>query len=395
MRVLAKNLLFLLLLGAVIGYLARRFPDLSKGTDFVHFYCAARMVSEGAGHRLYDFQLQEQFQARYAGRVGTYFVHPPFEALIYLPFTLLPLSSAYALWSGLNAALLVLSARLLQRLALRNLDWRAVSLACLSFVPALVTLLQGQDSILQLLLFTAAFAGLRRQKEFLAGCLLAGGLFKFQLALPLFLMVLPGRTRRFVAGFAAVGGLLVLASVAVSGWGSLVDYPRALLQFSQLPLAAVHPREEMANLRGLAAVFFPNPQVAEMFTLAGTLAIFWLAIRGGKGAGSRTHSEGHENLAWASAVIGSLLVAYHQSPCDLTLLLLPLAFSFHLFRAGGWASPGRRAIWIGLALLLFLPPLHLVLLNYHFYSLMAIPLLSFFWLVYGEIMRPAAPSPSQ
>ena len=298
MRALTKNLLLLVLLGAILGYLARRYPELSKGTDFVHFYCASRMVIEGAGNRLYDFALQEQFQARYAGRIGTYFVHPPFEALIYLPFALLPLNSAYIFWTAVNVALLFLTAWLLRRSWVPRWDWRLLGLAFLSFVPALVTMLQGQDSILQLLLFTAAFAALRRQKDFAAGCLLAGGLFKFQLALPLFVMLLPARGKKFAAGFSCVGALLVLISVAVSGWGSLVDYPRCLLRFSDLPLAAVHPREEMANLRGLAALLFRAPQLAGIFTVVGSLAILWMAMRGYKE--SQASGENSVRLAFAA-----------------------------------------------------------------------------------------------
>jgi len=39
------------------------------------------MVREGFGRQLYDFHAQEKFQIRYAGRIGEYYIHPPFETL--------------------------------------------------------------------------------------------------------------------------------------------------------------------------------------------------------------------------------------------------------------------------------------------------------------------------
>jgi hypothetical protein len=389
MRNLAKNLLLLLTLGAVLGYLGRRFPELAKGTDFVHFYSAARMVREGLGPRLYDLALQQQFQARYAGRAGTNFVHPPFETLIYLPFSIWTLGRAYLLWSTLNIALLLLTARLLQRHLFPDWDWRLMGLASFLFVPVLVNLQQGQDSILLLFLFVSAFAALRDGREFAAGCLLACGLFKFHFALPLFLMTLPGRTRRFSAGFASVAAVLVLVSVAISHWGVLVDYPRCLLHFPETAGAVLHPREEMANLRGLGALLSAgNARLGSAITWAGSLLIFWLAIRGWSG-GNNKNADEDANLAWSNAVIGATLVGYHQSPCDLTLLLLPLVLVLHWQVKEKEILRPLRALLLGTALLLFLPPLHLALLSYHQYSYAAIPLLVLFAASYAEIRRSA------
>ncbi|MGC1962164.1 MAG: glycosyltransferase family 87 protein, partial [Candidatus Sulfotelmatobacter sp.] len=155
-----------------------------QGTDFPDFYCAARMLAAGHGHHLYDADLQRQYQAHYAGRVGTLYIHPPFEAVLYLAVAWLPLRYAYLLWSLLNLAFLGVGAR---RLAKEILpwDWRLSLAASLTFVPALLCFLQGQDSLLLLLLAVLAFAALRRGRGFAAGCWLGLGLFKFQLALPL------------------------------------------------------------------------------------------------------------------------------------------------------------------------------------------------------------------
>ena len=96
MPTLAKNLLVLSALALVVIYFAYIFPRMQKGLDFPDFYAAARMVRDGRGRDLYDPLVQNQYLIRYSGRIGTYFIHPPFEALVYLPFALLPLRWAYA-----------------------------------------------------------------------------------------------------------------------------------------------------------------------------------------------------------------------------------------------------------------------------------------------------------
>jgi hypothetical protein len=84
---LAENVLLLLTLAGIVYHFVRGFEGREKGTDFPDFYAAARMVREGYGHQLYDVLAQDQFQIRYAGRTGTYYIHPPFETLLFLPIS--------------------------------------------------------------------------------------------------------------------------------------------------------------------------------------------------------------------------------------------------------------------------------------------------------------------
>src|SRR5271154_2454257 len=114
MRIFAKNFLALLAMAVVVIYFASIFPRMQKGLDFADFYIGARIVHDGRGHELYDLAVQKQYLARYSGREGIYFNHPPFEALIYLPFAVLPLGWAYALWCAFQAILLIALARLLE-----------------------------------------------------------------------------------------------------------------------------------------------------------------------------------------------------------------------------------------------------------------------------------------
>ncbi len=217
------------------------------------------MLADGHGHQLYDVAIQQQYQARYAGRVGTLYTHPPFEALIYLLVAWLPLRRAYLLWSLLSLGFLTVGMRHLAKTAQFPWDWRILFGASLTFVPALLCLLQGQDSLLLLMLVILAFTALRANRAFSAGCWLGLGLFKFQLTLPLMLVLVlsQGRSTRngIMKGFSLIALALAAVSVAVSGWSVLTLYPRFLVHFPELPSPDIFPLA-MANLRGLTYFFF-------------------------------------------------------------------------------------------------------------------------------------------
>src|SRR2546430_3999254 len=269
---LAKNLLLLAALALIAIYLAHRFPEMEKGTDFPEFYAAAKVLKDGLGHRLYDPGIQQQFQIQYSGRIGTYFNHPPFEALFYLPFAAASPQRAYMLWSLLNLALLIAIARSLQHYAFTQVSWQALLALFLVFAPVLLNLLQGQDSVLLLFFVAMSFVALTRGNEFLAGCLLACGVFKFHLIFPLALILVVNRTKRFLLGFLLFGVVLILISVAICGPGFLIAYPRFLLALPSLPFSGIHPRQ-MANLRGLSALLIPGSTSA---SLALTIAASFL-----------------------------------------------------------------------------------------------------------------------
>jgi len=110
-----KTFILLIFICALAAFAGVRFPASLQGTDFPDFYCAARMLAGGHGHQLYDAELQHQYQARYSGRIGTLYIHPPFEAVLYLAVVWLPLRYAYLLWSWLNLAFLTAGARRLAK----------------------------------------------------------------------------------------------------------------------------------------------------------------------------------------------------------------------------------------------------------------------------------------
>src|SRR5208282_5954771 len=119
------------------------------------FYTAATILRNGHGHQLYDARTQYEAQKSFTGEISSRrgplpYIHPPFEALIFLPLTLLPYHRAFLAWDLLNVAALFGAALLLGRSVstLRLIPpWEFV-IACVAFFPVFAGLLQGQDSIL-------------------------------------------------------------------------------------------------------------------------------------------------------------------------------------------------------------------------------------------------------
>jgi Glycosyltransferase family 87 len=354
-----------------------------QGTDFPDFYCAARMLAAGHGHQLYDANLQRQYQARYAGRVGTLYIHPPFEAVLYLAVAGLPLRYAYLLWFLLNLAFLAVAARRLVREFAPPRDWLFCFAASLTFVPVLLCFLQGQDSLLLLLLVVLAFVALRRGRAFATGCWLGLALFKFQLILPLVAVLVLTQNRNarsaLAKGFSLVALALAALSAAVSGWSVFLVYPRFLLHLQAQPFHGIVP-QAMANLRGLVYFFFHDDHsLGAVLTLSLLCAAALIETLRGWKLGSKKKKEDEFDLAFANTVVFALLVSYHLNPHDLSLLLLPIA----LLLRSVWRQTPRvsdPAHWIALSFLaiLFLPPLHLWALRAGVYALLSVPMLALF-----------------
>ena len=383
---LAQNVLLLLTLAGIVYFFSHNYVERQKGTDFTDRYAAARMVREGYGHQLYDFHTQEQFQIRYAGRVGEYYIHPPFETLLFLPICLWSPQTAYLLWCLLNVGVLAYTAILFQRHIFKRYDWRVLLPLFFLFPPVLISFLQGQDSLLLLLVMTLAVVELRRDRDFAAGCLLSCGLFKFNIVVTLIVLVASLRRKGVLRGFGLASVILLLISVAISGWAFLSAYPRFLIALSSHPLASIHPAG-MANIRGLISVSGVVQNTVARLALIWIVSVllFWHAWRSFKDGRSRFADA--TNLAFGNFVLTAILVSYHLSTSDLCIALLPMGlFSQYLAEHTGiprWA----RLTLLSTQCVLFLPPLHVISLALHMYVYPIVPILIMFLLTSAPMFK--------
>ncbi len=298
--------------------------------DFRSFYTAGYLVRTGRSHQLYDYSTQVLFQNQTvsARTMALPFIHPPYEVVLFVPFSYFPFRSAYFAFLLFNVALVMISARLMRPWT-STLDqiypWLSAAMMFL-FLPTVVAFMQGQDSIVLLLCLTGAFAALERGHEKLAGILLSLGLFKFQIVLPIAFLFLCWRRWRFSAAFALSGLALAVGSLAMVGIEGAKSYLRLLLSISvhlgsQSEQATFGvPPLMMPNLRGLTFGLFSSVMspvgiqmtVLILSAICVLATFFW---------GSRTQEPEGKFLI---AVVAGTVISYHSLIHDMSILLLPI-----------------------------------------------------------------------
>lgn len=401
--------------GMLLSYLwvaPKMYIRMTRGyADFSNFYTAGKIVQMGQRHHLYDLALQEQVQSQFSEPVILHkralpFMRPAFEALLFLPLSYLSYAHAYAFW--------VLSNVLLLGVAVAYLRWRipepgydpassspaslssdmAVHLsasisgspwwlyypACFSFFAVFYGFVLGQDSVLMVLLFGLVMVHWFEHKDFRAGCFLGLALIKFQLVLPLVLILFLKRQFRALAGFSAVGAVLAALSVWVVGWEGAVAYPVYLWQLSRKGSAAAIYPSVMPSLRGLLEGWTdPLHPLVGLDVVTGLLSLgllIWAARQWHTDAprASNVYAAG-----MSVVFLAALLAGYHEFSYDLSVLF-PVIFLAACTGLHAWDldSATRWMLVLGAFTLLYCP-LGLFLVQNARLNLMALVLLLLAW----------------
>lgn len=372
-RALIMTTSFLLFFLCLTGLSMAFSKSTNTHFDFRMLYTAAYMFRTGHGHQLYDYDETKKFQNELVSpaEVALPFDHLAYESLLYVPFSFLNYRPAYLLFFGVNLAFLIWSFRLLQPyLSPLEEIWRylpAAIFAC--FLPVTMALVEGQDSIILLTLMVLTALKLGRGHDVLAGGLLGLGCFKFQYIVPIVLLFVFWRRWRFVVGFAACASIVTAISLWVTGVDGFVSYVHILGNIS----AHFSPQNGikhgiwpglMPNLRGLAyAIAGTHFLASNALTLFLSAGVFLWAI------GKR--------WSFPLAVIVALLVSYHQTISDASLLILPTG----LAAVSAFKKSSEKSILIAvLCAMVIVAPGPLMLAGVGFY-LLAIPILvlCFLW----------------
>jgi hypothetical protein len=295
--------------------------------DFACFYAAARIVNEGEGARLYDLQKQTEVEkALFHWGRPLVLEHPPFEAWLFAPLAPLPYTVAYTMWGMLNIALWVFFVYLVRPYDMIPRNPFQYLFLCFLFFPVWVALMQGQTSILLLVLLSSAFICLKRRREGWAGVLVGLGLFKFAVAVPLALIFLLRGKWRLIAGFGGAAIMLGVVSLLTVGPVGILSYVNLLLDMMRRP--NYYPRYGtevwmMPNLRGFfhvtLAPLFPGSTINGVVVLVSVFLIGYVAWRWrGQGAGEGPSLD----LMFAAALVISQVTAYHLMIHDLSPTLL-------------------------------------------------------------------------
>ncbi len=341
--------------------------SVRKGySDFAIYYCAGTMVRHGFGRQLYDetiqFKVQREFSPDVSIRLAALpYNHPPFEALLFLPFAYLSYPLAFALWNLANLAMLVALPFLLRPHLpqLRDYSWPLWGLASLAFFPIFVALLQGQDAILLLLLYALGFVCLKKNRDGIAGMWLALGLFKPHLVLPFVLLLLVQGKKKLLYGFLPTAAAMLLVSIVIVGGEGMLLYPRYVLHLeSTMARGAIVP-SNMPNLRGVVYVLWRGGSSVNVTFLV-SAGVFLFALWQCR----HVPSKNLVDLKFCLAMVATLLISYHLLSYDLSLLLLPLFLLANELLGEGRLHTWQCVLTVGsVSALYFSPGLILLMRN--------------------------------
>jgi hypothetical protein len=296
--------------------------------DFRQLYAAGYMVRTGHRAELYDYSVEQRFQDSLASpeQIALPFNHLAYESLIFVPYSYFSYRLGYFLFLATNVVLMILAIRLMAPWTgnLRSMFFWLPAAVFFTFLPVAAALMQGQDSIILLLLFCGAFVLLSQGKGFPAGFLIGLGLFKFQVVLPVAVLFFLWRRWRFVAGFVASSAMAVLISMSLVGWTQMNIYVHSLSSMSMRETAldqfrfAIYPIE-MPNLRGLVYVLIASHVSrfwTQLLTLGSSLAVMlWAVVK-------ERNRPTFQQFRLAATI--AAFVSYHLYIHDLSILLIPV-----------------------------------------------------------------------
>ncbi len=349
---------FLLLLPALLVCFLFFSPALRSGTvDYRNLYVAGYIVRSGQAHSIYDLALQNRLQNELVSpaAVPLPFIRPAFEALLFAPFSYLPFRASYFAFFLFNLLLIIVLLVMIRPwlVHIRSLDPALPNLLLL-FMPLIVAILQGQDSILLAVLLAAAVRALRKDAAVISGTLVALGLFKMQMVLPIFLLMLLWRRWRFCAGFAATAAILSAISIALAGPAATATYLGTMIGLGKKLGFVLGPSLDMslmANLHGAIAVLLRGTGPVVGLTVAASILTLIVA------AFERTLSaEGH--LLFAIPI--AALVSYYMYVHDMSVLLIPAIAALDVLATRKPDQvPYRRLAFASVAALLVAPMIFL------------------------------------
>jgi hypothetical protein len=226
-------------------------PGSAIPKDFAQYWVAGRLALDGQLSGLYPVELSRGLvEARFPGTAWTatadaaglretsYFIYPPWVAVLYAPLALLPPWAAFALAYTLNGFLFGLAFALLPGLVPRHgrVAAAATFVVLLHAPPFLEALQSAQASVPLFLLVVLLARDLTSGRETRAGLwwALAAGLKLFPALLVLY--GLARRRWRFLASGAGFGVLLAAGSVLAAGLETNLRFVRLILD--HLPYGA-------------------------------------------------------------------------------------------------------------------------------------------------------------
>lgn len=356
--------------------------------DFPLYYGAAKIIHDGNGTKLYDLEVQKEYQQRF--RVADIdrdlpFNHPPYELLLLRVPANFSFSVALALWTAMNISFLALI--LFRLFPFVDARYRYVfTLMLFAYFPTITTLKMGQDSVITTFLLVETFVSLKRKHYAMAGSVLALGLYKPHFVLPLAGILILQRRWLSLLSFAFMALVLSAISLAMVGWDGLIGLLSLWLPMIQRG-HVVWP-ELMTNLRGLVYIvldLWNSAEATNVLTLGLSLLAYFVTCR----LWPRAVDEQSElfDLGFALAVVMTALVSFHMYSYDGTVLVIPLIIMLNHVLKQSHPYTMEHRVFLTILIALFIPLVPNALLSAALLAWWALPSLVIFAVIAIEIRR--------
>jgi Glycosyltransferase family 87 len=346
----------------------------ARNYDFSARYASGVILRQGDGSKVYCLDEERRVQEALFGRNGVMVeTHPPFEMPLYALLAKLPYNHAYIVLAVINISIWMFFVLLIRSCAPVPEQTLRYLLLCFTFFPLWAALLQGQTSLLLLLLYGATFFALKRKRDFVAGVFLGLGLFRFQLVLPFVLICILRKKWKLTVGFASVALLLAAISVLAVGRQGVMSYAHLMIDTVRHPsnpsYASIRPTD-MPTVRGFLAAILTG-WVSQKWMNAGTalvsaFLILFTAWRWRQE--DRRGDDDSQGLIFAAALTVTLITGFYVLAHDMSLMLLAVLLTF---------APSQRSKesrwWLvlkALAVVLCIPFAYMLLLHWHRMSLL-------------------------
>ncbi|HTU16814.1 MAG TPA: glycosyltransferase family 87 protein, partial [Gemmataceae bacterium] len=310
--------------------------------DFTGFYTGWAMVLDGRSDRLYDLDLQQEYQQRVAPELTAsgsrlLFNYPPHAAVPAALLALLPRPAAFYAWDLVQLALLVPLVRFLRRLTpdRATLPFLVLLATVAAFPPLFISFQMGQVSLLVLVCLLGFVSNLERDKPFATAYWLALLTIKPQFLLAPAAILLAGRRWRELGIAAALFAVWALLASAILGWSCWIDFANIVAYLSkQLGTNGVHPLA-MYNLKGFLTSVLGEASAAWINILSGAAVLLAVLVILAMGRKSLRLGTAEWDLRLALSLQLGLLVNPHFNPADVVTLIAPAILFYRGLRRCG------------------------------------------------------------
>lgn len=284
------------------------------GADFIQFYSAGLSILQDQSSNLYDREFQHSLQSKvFNGELsgGFYFNTPPWVALFFSPFALLPFIISFLIWISFQLLALIKTISIL-KLERRNLPY------IFGFFPIFAAFSYGQSGIILLLIFTLVYNAIKNQNIFTAGMIASLLCYKpqFLTGLLLWWLICPDK-RKALLGF-TIGAIITLFGTYLLCPQAMIKYVEhihlKLVDLDQLP---DFPFTKFQTTASFFKLLIPYKIIAQFFTTGITLLglVFFCKL-------IRNRFVSNE-IKFSTAVIFTVLLSPYTLVYDLSILVLP------------------------------------------------------------------------